>query len=109
MAHKGSVSEVVKARNDVFNQRTEDALMTVVSLVKNKMTRYYQDDFAWNYPEEQRTPELYAFVIQAANAQCVSHTRTTQEEREEYLTDIIITAAMFLADIRASKDNNNVT
>lgn len=102
---KFRLSNVVKAINDVFNQRTKDVLMTVVNMVENKETRYYQENFAWNYPKEQRTSEMYTFMLQT-HAQRVFLTHTTRKEKEEYLTDIIVTAAMFLADLRASNDQN---
>lgn len=104
-SNRFGVSEFVKVRNDAFNQDVRDTLMQVVRLVESQTTKVYQEDLAWDFPKEKRTPDLYSYVIQTGT-QCIFSQFTTQKEKEGYLIDVIITATMFLTDLRASNDQD---
>lgn len=96
-------SEIVKAYNEAFSQQLSEVLNGVLSLLKEKATRYDQEESAWQC---MRTPEMYAFMIQTKARRISSESSKGDKEQEDNIRDIIAYAAMFLADIQASRDRD---
>lgn len=94
-------SEIVKAYTEAFNQQLCEVLNEVLSLLKEKATRYDREEFAWQF---MRTPEMYAFMIQVKARRISSESSKGDSEQEDNIRDIIAYAAMFMADIRASRE-----